>query len=142
MKGRVVLDSSAIAALFFREDVSDKVEEVVKSYSEYYTTSQAYSEVANVAWKRARNYGENVQLVKEALESAVDFINKACVVEDVKQILEDAFKLAIDCGITVYDALFVALAVKLNTRVITTDKKLYERLRGADLGLDVLQIVE
>lgn len=43
-----VLDSSAIVALFFREESSDRVEEVLKSYSEYYTTSQAFSDVASL----------------------------------------------------------------------------------------------
>lgn len=42
---KAVLDSSAIAALFFREDLSDKMEEAVKNCSECYTLSQAYSEV-------------------------------------------------------------------------------------------------
>lgn len=90
------------------------------------------------AWKRIKIYGENEELSRQALESAIEFIDK--VVEDSGHVLEKAFKLAVEYGITVYDALFVSLAVSLNAKLITTDRKLYEKLKGTDLEV-FLQIV-
>ncbi|RLI89194.1 MAG: PIN domain-containing protein [Archaeoglobales archaeon] len=133
MKGKVVLDSSAIVALFFQEDVSERVEEVVEKYSEYYTVSQAYSEVANAAWKRVRIYGEDEGLSKQALEKAVEFMDRVCRVEDSKILLNSAFEIALKNGITVYDALFIALAMKLNEKLVTTDRKLYDRIKKTEL---------
>jgi len=133
MKGKVVLDSSAIVALFFKEELSDEVEKIVEEYSDYYTVSQSYSEVANVAWKKVRIYGEDEELSKQALENAVDFIEKVCKVEDNRSNLNQAFELAVKYDLTVYDALFIVLAMKLNEKLLTTDRKLYDRVRGTDL---------
>ncbi len=131
MGDRVVLDSSAIVALFFKEDVSDKVEEEVDRFSEYYTVDQAFSEVANAAWKKVYVYGEDKDLSKQALRKAVEFVSKICKVVDSLSLIDSAFDIALDVSITVYDALFVALASKLNEKLITTDDKLWKKLQDS-----------
>lgn len=52
---------------------------------------------------------------------------------DPIKLLDQASDLSLELGITVYDALFVALAAKLNTKLVTTDAKLVEKLRGTKL---------
>jgi len=133
MSGKIVLDSSVIAALFFREELSDTVEEIVEGYQEYYTVSQAYSEVANVAWKRIKIHGEDEEISKQALKNAIEFIERICEVVDNKLVLNQAFELAVKYGVTVYDALFIALAIKLEEKLITTDRRLYNMIRSTDL---------
>ena len=132
MKDKVVLDSSAIAALFFKEDFSDKVEEAIGEFKDYYTVSQAISEVANVAWKKVHIYGEDEKISKEALRKAIEFIEKICEVVDNRLLIESAFEFALTTGITVYDALFVALAYKLGVKLVTTDEKLWRKLRSTE----------
>jgi len=134
MKDKVVLDSSIIVALFFKEELSDEVEKIVEEYSEYYTVDISYSEVANAAWKKVRIYGEDEELSKRALDVAVDFIEKVCRVEDSRVLLNQAFELAVKHNLTVYDALFIVLAMKLNEKLLTTDRKLYSKVEGTDLG--------
>ncbi len=134
MRSSAVLDSSAIVALFFREEASEKIDDVVKAYSDYHTTSQAFSEVANAAWKRLRIYGEDERLVKLALEKAFFFMINICNVVNTESLLMPAFELAVEKGITAYDALFISLAMKLDVKLITTDRKLYERVKETDLG--------
>jgi predicted nucleic acid-binding protein len=133
MKGKVVLDSSVIVALFFKEDLSDKVEEVVENYTEFYTVSQAFSEVANAAWKEVRIYGEDENLSKLALKKAVEFMTNVCCVVDSKALLDQAFEIALKYDLTVYDALFVVLAMNLNEKLVTTDKQLWEKLKETEL---------
>ena len=67
------------------------------------------------------------------MENAVDFIEKVCKVEDNRSNLNQAFELAVKYDLTVYDALFIVLAMKLNEKLLTTDRKLYDRVRGTDL---------
>ncbi len=134
MKDKVVLDSSIIVALFFKEELSDEVEKIVEEYSEYYTVDISYSEVANAAWKKVRIYGEDEELSKRALDVAVDFIEKVCRVEDSRALLNQAFELAVKHNLTVYDALFIVLAMKLNEKLLTTDRKLYSKIEGTNLG--------
>ena len=55
-----MLNLSAIAALFFKEDFSDKVEEAIGQF-------KAILEVANVAWRKVHIYGEDEEISKETL---------------------------------------------------------------------------
>ena len=131
MVGKIVLDSSAIVALFFKEDVSDEVEKEVNRFNEYYTVDQAFSEVANAAWKKVYIYGEDENISKQALKKAMEFMSKICKVVDSSSLIDPAFDIALKTGITVYDALFVALASKLNEKLITTDEKLWKKLQNS-----------
>jgi predicted nucleic acid-binding protein len=45
------------------------------------------------------------------------------------EVIDDAFKLATDFDITVYDAAFVALAYRLNIRFLTLDQKLAKKIK-------------
>ena len=120
--------------MFFKEGLSDEVEKIVEEYSEYYTVDISYSEVANAVWRKVRIYGEDEELSKRALDVAVDFIEKVCRVEDSRALLNQAFELAVKHNLTVYDALFIVLAMKLNEKLLTTDRKLYSKVEGTDLG--------
>ncbi len=133
MSGKIVLDSSVVVALFFKEEASGKAEEIVGKHSERYTVSQVYPEVANAAWKRVKFYGEDAELVRQALDSAIEFIDGVCEVVDARELLDRAFDLSLEYGVTVYDALFVALAAKLSAKLVTLDRKLYEKLEGTKL---------
>jgi predicted nucleic acid-binding protein len=42
--------------------------------------------------------------------------------------------LAVKYDVTVYDALFVALAQRLNDKLVTTDRKLWEKLKDTDVS--------
>ena len=54
MRDSVILDSSVIAAIFFKEEASERAEEALGDYK-LITVSIAIEEVANVAWKRVVN---------------------------------------------------------------------------------------
>ena len=49
------------------------------------------------------------------------------------QLLEAALEIAIGTGRTVYDSLYVAMAVQLNCRMITADERLYNALKDGHL---------
>jgi predicted nucleic acid-binding protein len=50
-------------------------------------------------------------------------------------LLEGAMTLALELSITVYDALYVALAIALDARLVTADRWLAERASG-HVGMD------
>jgi len=53
MPDNVVLDSSVIAAIFFKEKASERAEKVAEKYR-LITVDVAVPEVANVAWKNCQ----------------------------------------------------------------------------------------
>jgi len=125
MSDRVVLDSSVIAAIFFKEAISSAAEEVVRD-GDVITTDFALVEVANVAWKRHRFFGEDAELMEKALDSCRKFVEEICKVVHAAELVEDAFKIAVEEKITVYDALFVAASEKTAAKLVTADVRLYD----------------
>ena len=122
MPDRCVLDSSIIAAIFFQEKASDKVVMAVQD-RDLLTVDLALIEVANVAWKRVALFGEDEDLMEEALKKSIEFINTSCEVIPTRALLHESFKIAIKEKITIYDSLFLAAALKEKIALLTLDKK-------------------
>ncbi|MBA7555897.1 hypothetical protein ES705_48589 [subsurface metagenome] len=129
MADRVILDSSVIAAIFFKEASSDRAERVAANY-ELITVDLAIAEVANVAWKRVMFFNESKEVVLKALRRGIDFIVGACEVITSRELIEDAFEIAIADKITIYDSLFIAASEGKKIPLLTTDGKLYEKVKS------------
>jgi predicted nucleic acid-binding protein len=84
MPDKVVLDSSVIAAMFFREEASHRV---LKELSDYFaiTVDLAIAELGNVAWKQVTFAGESRELARDALEDALEFIVESCKLHEKVQ---------------------------------------------------------
>ncbi|MEQ9715143.1 MAG: type II toxin-antitoxin system VapC family toxin [Candidatus Asgardarchaeum sp.] len=126
---KIVLDSSIIAALFFKDPFSEAAEKSLKRYDEYYTVDFAAVEIANVAWKRVTLFNESRKIIEEALDDAINFIETLCCVVSSYKIYRNAFNIGIATKIPIYDALFLALANILNSKLLTCDTKLKNSLR-------------
>ena len=127
MPDRVVLDSSVIAAVFFKEEASIRAEKSAENY-ELLTVDIAVAEVANVAWKRVAHFNEPREITLQALKTCVDFISDVCDVITSQSLYESSFEIAVEDNITVYDALFIAASEREKVPFLTLDKKLYENL--------------
>ena len=126
----IVADSSVFASVIVKDEFYDVCKRVVTSKKT--TVDLAYAETANVLWKHVKigrippgEVDRRVELLRKLIGTSRVF--------RVEELMTDAVGLAVDSNITVYDALFVALAVKLNTKLITTDRKLVEGLKGTKL---------
>jgi len=126
---RVVLDSSVFVALHFPEPFSEWCEEIVEQHDEFYTVDIAYSEVANAAWKRITLFKNPKNQVLANLSKALQFIDNLCTVFRSRDLIVDSIGIAADCGITVYDALFLSIAAKQNIPLATLDRTLIRKLR-------------
>ena len=128
MRDSVILDSSVIAAIFFKEEASERAEEALRDYK-LITVSIAIEEIANVAWKRVVFFDEQKEIALKALNKSIDFIMGVCEVIVSQELLKDAFEIAIEDEITIYDALFIAASEKEKVPLLTLDRKLYERIK-------------
>ena len=126
-----MLDSTAIAALFFKDPYSERVEQTIERYEPLYTLDLAYAEVANVGWKRVRFFGEQFDTNLRALELAADFVQNACSVIEARGLIKDALKVGVDEKIAVYDSLFLVTAKTNATKVLTTDERLHAKVQAS-----------
>ena len=129
MPDRAILDSGVIAAIFFKEESSDRAEKVAENY-ELITLDLAIAEVANVAWKRVMFFNESKEVALKALKNSVDFILGVCRVISSQEVIEDAFEIAITDKITIYDSFFIAASEREMAPLMTTDGKLHEKVKS------------
>jgi predicted nucleic acid-binding protein len=91
-----------------------------------HTADLAFAESLNVIWK-------HVSLIKDlkpeeampATEDLTRIYNELDIVE-TREVAKETTQIALTLNITVYDALFVAAAQKVNGILYTADQKLYE----------------
>ena len=80
-----------------------------------------FPDVGNAIWKKVR-WGELT--AEEGQRLAADIPSIAVETVSTRDLMIDAHALAITTGLTVYDAMYLALAVRLNTELITADDRL------------------
>jgi predicted nucleic acid-binding protein len=135
MPDKVVLDSNITAAMFFKEDASRRALEAVAG-CDAITLDYASAEVGNVAWKQAVQSGENKEVALKALKKCLSFISEVCDIVRSQELVGDAYEIAVENKIAIYDSLFLAAAEREHVPLLTLDKKLYERMKArADVRL-------
>lgn len=129
-----VIDTSVLAKYVITEEYSDLVRRIISLHkaSEIQLTAPdfLYVECANVLWKDALRTRSPIENVIAALNDLRGINIRLVPQEDV---LEDALRLAVEINITVYDALYCALARRENAEIITEDRRLRNSLDRTDI---------
>jgi predicted nucleic acid-binding protein len=79
-----------------------------------------FPEVGNVVWKKVRR---NELEETEARKLVIDLGQVAVETVGTRSLLEDALAPTLATAVTVYDAMYLMLAVRLETQVITGDDR-------------------
>lgn len=120
-----VVDASVVVKWFVAEIRSDAARRLLVSPHEYVAPDLLFAETT--IWKKVRREEltpeEGQQLLADISHIAVETVS-------CRALAEDAHALANATGRTVYDSMYVALAVRLNTRAITADDRLEAALKG------------
>ena len=129
MLDRAVLDSSILAAMFFKEAASPRA---LKCASECdpVTLDLAMAEVGNVAWKQVIFFGESRDRASDTLQDCQDFIETACTVIKASDLSMKAFQIAVEDKVSYYDSLFLAAAEREGIPLMTLDQKLHEKAKA------------
>ena len=137
MQVSLVLDASAVVKWFVEEEESNEMRKIrdlyLKGKVTVYVPSLLFIEFAN-ALRSVKG------LTLTDVVNAVKALNllRLNVVSDL-DILDRAVELAFKTGITVYDAIYVALAKITNSKLITYDTELLNKFK--DLARKASQII-
>ena len=134
---RCVLDASVIATAFFNEEFEEHATALLASDCSHLAPELIVSEVGNVIWKRFRR-GEISEA--EADQLLVDFLRLPLQMTTSEDLIESALQIAMRTDRTVYDSLYVALAVKSDSTMVTADKRLINALAGGPLEKYVVRL--
>jgi len=120
-----VVDASLVIKWFVPEIHSEAARRWLGASHDYVAPDLLFSEAGNTVWKKVRRKElektEGRQLVMDLAQVAVETVA-------TRSLLEDALALALTAGITVYDAMYLTLAVRLETEMITGDDRLADKL--------------
>jgi predicted nucleic acid-binding protein len=96
-----------------------------------------FPEVGNILWKKVRRGDLTEEQAREIGRLvAVAPLEVHCSAP----LLEAALDIAMLTGRTVYDSIYVALAVQMDCRLVTADEKVYNALKDGPLGARILWV--
>jgi len=126
-----VIDSSVYASVIVKDEFYEECKKYMTTNKS--TLDLAFAEVGNVLWKHVKMGRIKAEEVVKRAEMLKKLINTSRVYK-MEDYLIEAIELAVKYDITVYDALFITLALNLNEKLVTTDKKLWNRLKDTELS--------
>jgi predicted nucleic acid-binding protein len=129
MKGtalkRLVIDASILVKLFFEEEHSESCVRYVSHATELLAPDLLWVEAANVVWKRLRR---NEITSADAAALVDEMLRVPIVTASHAGLTSPALALAAQTGRTVYDCLYLALAMRENIPMLTGDERLANSL--------------
>jgi len=119
-----VIDSSALAKFLLKEEGWKRVEEII--VEKPFTLDLAIKEVANAIWRRVVLLHDiDIEKVLTLLNHLLE-LKKVLRVEPQDQYIVQAFTIALENNIAVYDALFIAQAMIKKATLVTSDKRQFD----------------
>lgn len=116
-----VVDASVVLKWFVPEIHSDAARRLLAATHQFLSPDLLFPEVGNAIWKKVRR-GELT--AEEGQRLAADISSVAVETVSTRGLMIDAHALAVTTGLTVYDAMYLALAIRLKTDLVTADDRL------------------
>jgi len=116
-----VVDASVVLKWFVPEIHSDAARRLLSETHQLFSPDLLFPEIGNAIWKKVRR---RELTAEEGQRLAVDISGIGVETISTRGLMIDAHALAVSTGLTVYDAMYLALAVRLETEMITADDRL------------------
>jgi predicted nucleic acid-binding protein len=129
MKRPLVVDASVAAKWLLPEADSDAAARLLEGRDVSFHVPELFdAELGNALWKRVQRR----EISADEAASLVALVTRIPATRYRHDaLLEGAFALALKLSITVYDALYVALAIALDAQLVTSDRWLADRASPA-----------
>ena len=114
----VVVDASVAVKWVLPESQSDAAGDLLAE--ELIAPAFWLVEAANVLWRRHRR---NEMSLEQATARLLELLNAPVTAMPVETSVERAFAIAAELGHPVYDCLYLALALRHDTHVVTADRR-------------------
>ena len=134
---RFVLDASVLVKLFFEEPHSQLADKCFSQAEERLAPDLIWAEASNVIWKRCRRGDVSKE---QASGIAAQLLAMPLATRASTGLIPEAMEIAIQFDRTVYDGLYVALAMKADCPLLSGDQRLVNALRNTPLAKHILWI--
>lgn len=132
-----VVDASVGIKLFLDEPLSERADALFDHLSDdlparLHVPDLFYIECANILWKYVQYHGYPRE---DALQDVIDLSDLSLRAVPTQDLVEAALPIALDLGITAYDASYVALSQKLDLPLVTADEPLARHLASREFAV-------
>jgi predicted nucleic acid-binding protein len=121
----LVVDASVVIKWAFPEVLGEAALRLLAEWETFIAPDFLFAETANAIRKRVRR-GEISAEGGLTLMAEIDTVDIEPV--SCRDLTADAYEIAVSYGRSVYDAMYVALAMQRKTRLITADDRLFNAL--------------
>lgn len=136
---RYVVDASVAAKWFVPEVHADAALRLFEGDHSLAVPDLFLTEFGNIVWKKVRlgdiTRDEGREILKAIKAVPLDVVSSVTL-------LDAAFEIAVGLARTMYDSLYVALAVLENCELVTADRTLWQVMRPTPFARNVLWIEE
>lgn len=133
MSGGYVLDASVAVKTVLPEDSSEQAKQLffnllAEPPVSLHVPGSFYAECANILWQRVRFRG---YAVADAKADLMDLLSLPFTRTATAELALRALELAVEFGVSPYDATYAALAEQLGVPLVTADESLVRHLAGS-----------
>ena len=128
----IVLDASVAAKWYLPhgdEPLAEEALALLRQHAtgniEFLVPDLFWAEFGNILWKCVRTDRVSAKSASDALTGILEY---GFPTVGAAELVEDALAIALSTGRTVYDAMYVALAVQRNAAFVTADERLVNSL--------------
>jgi predicted nucleic acid-binding protein len=116
----IVIDTSVLVKFILKEEGWNKIADFLKAGT--ISVDLVIKETVNAIWKRVMRKEISLEEAKSMFEAVKEILNKAVIIENEMDYIDEAFEISIRRNITVYDSLYIALAKKKKLGLLTADE--------------------
>jgi predicted nucleic acid-binding protein len=116
----IVIDASVLVKFILKEEGWNKIADFLKAGT--ISVDLVIKETVNAIWKRVMRKEISLEEAKSMFEAMKEILNKAVIIENEMDYIDEAFEISIRRNITVYDSLYIALAKKKKLELLTADE--------------------
>jgi len=116
----IVIDASILVKFILKEEGWNKIADFLKAGT--ISVDLVIKETVNAIWKRVMRKEISLEEAKSMFEAVKEILNKAVIIENEMDYIDEAFEISIRRNITVYDSLYITLAKKKKLELLTADE--------------------
>lgn len=132
-----IVDASVAAKWYLPEEHSGSASQLINDQFILHVPDLFYCEIANVLWKRVSRTELDSKKALEILNAIEAFPFK---VNNSNTFIVAAFEIACQIKCTVYDSLYLAIAVYHDCQMVTADKRFYNTVLDSNLSKNIIWI--
>jgi predicted nucleic acid-binding protein len=129
----VIIDSSALVAYLLEESGFEKTRDLLSEGVD--SPALLVMEASNAVLEASKNKRIGREDANKAIEVMLSLLESNIKIHDEADLVQSAFSMAADHGLTTYDSVYLALAKKLDGSLASRDRRQVEVARTLEIDV-------